>query len=125
MSAEPTSTSEPTSEPSSEPSSRPELIPIACTLPAERLPDQLAEWASLRSVATGTEPIEGGLRLTLPADRHDDARDLAAREQDCCSFLRLDVRAVGDRCVIDVTSDHPDAAPVIALIARGATDEHR
>ncbi len=100
-------------------------MPIACTLTPEQLPNQLADWRDLRATVTDRRDIDGGVRLTMPADRATAARDLAAREQGCCSFLRIEVRADGADCVMEITSDHPDAAPVIALIARGDVDEHR
>lgn len=100
-------------------------MPIACTLAPDRLPGQLADWRALRAAATDRCDIEGGVRLTMPADRAAAARDLAAREQGCCSFLRIEVRADGTDCVMEITSDHLDAAPVIAMIARGDVDEHR
>lgn len=94
-------------------------MPIACTLTPEQLPSQLAEWSALRAAVTDRRDIDGGVRLTMPADRATIAHDLAAREQGCCSFLRIDVRVDDVDCVMDITSEHPDAEPVIALIARG------
>lgn len=92
-------------------------MPIACTLPADRIPDQLGEWATLRATATAIDAIDGGIRMTLPADRAASASDLAAREQRCCSFLTIDVRAEGDRCVVEISSAHPGAGAVIAVLA--------
>jgi transcriptional accessory protein Tex/SPT6 len=45
---------------------------------------------------------------------------VAAKEAACCSFLRLEVGAEDGLIRLDITSVHPEAAPVIELLAQQA-----
>ena len=92
-----------------------ERIPIACTLTTKEAASQLDEWGELRARASDVEAIDGGYRVTLPASEEAVARDLAAREAQCCAFLTLDVAASEDDVMVTITGP-ADAAPVIALI---------
>lgn len=95
-----------------------ERIPIACTLTTKQAASQLDEWGVLRSKARRVDQIDGGVRVTLPADAEAEARELAAREAQCCAFLTLDVARADDEVVLTITGP-ADAAPVIGLIIRG------
>ena len=98
-------------------------IRIGCTLPDEQIPDQLDEWRVLIRSATAVEPIDGGRRLTFPGDLGVAVRDLAAREQSCCSFLRLVVDEHDDGVVLAITAGDPDdpaGRSVIDMIVSGA-----
>ena len=92
-----------------------ERLPIACTLTTKQAASQLDEWAQLRASATEVEPIDGGVRLTLPSALEAATRDLASREAQCCAFLTLGVDRIGDAVVLTITGAE-DAQPVIGLI---------
>ncbi|MCP2246397.1 hypothetical protein [Lentzea aerocolonigenes] len=79
---------------------------LACTLPTADQPARLAEFetlfgSSLRDVRR-EEP--GLLRLHLlgGAAVEADARDLTAREAECCSFFDFTVNRAGDAVIVDV-----------------------
>ena len=94
-----------------------ERIPIACTLTTKQAASQLDEWGVLRAKARRIDQIEDGVRVTLPVDVEAEARDLAAREAQCCAFLTLDVQRRDD--VVELTITGPaDAASVIGLIVK-------
>ena len=94
-------------------------IPITCTLDGDRAAAQLDEWAALRNVLIDSMPVPGGVRMAFPADRADAVRDLARREAACCAFLELTVAAEDDTVSVTVTSEDPQARPVIELLAGG------
>ena len=98
-----------------------ERIPIACTLSPGAAVDQSAEWRRLRAAATTTETINNGVALTFAADLAPTVEDLAAREQACCAFLSLDTTRKDGTIRLDITSDDPDAQPVIAHLAGTAS----
>ena len=43
--------------------------------------------------------------------------DLATREAACCAFLDISTDVTDDEAVVEVTSQDPDARPVISLLA--------
>ena len=91
-------------------------IPVACTLGPNQAANQLGEWQALHPQSLGTERIAGGVRLRLPARLHATVEDLAQREQTCCAFLAISVTDEGDETIVEVTSDQPEAAPVIDVL---------
>lgn len=92
-------------------------IPIACTLPADRAARQLEQWVRLRAHATSTRRVASGVRMTFPGHLSSTVQQLAAAEQACCPFLRLTTRTAEGDCMLDITADAPDAAPIVALLA--------
>jgi hypothetical protein len=91
---------------------------VACTLEAAEAGERAAEWGRLRETyGLGAQPLPGGARLWLRPDAQAPADDLARREGACCGFLDLEVVLEGERLHLDVTSQAPDARPVIACIA--------
>ncbi len=91
--------------------------PIACTLTNKEASKQVLEWIDLQHRATAVDPIDGGVRMTLPASLIDDVEDLARREAGCCAFLTIDTSVVGDVLTLDISSANPDALPVISALA--------
>lgn len=91
--------------------------PIICTLSDDSAADQAQEWRDLRQRATSVEARDGGVRLVFPAEVEATVADLARREAACCAFLDLAWEGVDGEVVLDVTSDDPEALPVIALLA--------
>jgi hypothetical protein len=67
--------------------------PIACTLGAADQQTRIDDWARLLDSATGRDSVDGGIRLTLPADPDliAHAARLAAQEQQCCRFFRFTI----------------------------------
>ena len=64
-------------------------VPATCALPTAEQPFRVAEFDDL--FAESVRPIERidptTVELTLDAAAEDRARDLAARESECCSFF--------------------------------------
>ncbi|WP_225828659.1 MerR family transcriptional regulator [Streptomyces naphthomycinicus] len=71
--------------------------PVACTLTEHALGERTKRWHQALAGAT-VEPVDDGLRLTLPVDRAGTVTELAAAEQQCCPFydfrLHLDGRSL-------------------------------
>lgn len=91
--------------------------PIACTLDAEGMTAQLDEWAALRKQFQRMETTDHGARLWFEPAAATALTEVAAKEAACCTFLRLDVVQGDDNVRLAITSDHPDAQPVIAMLA--------
>jgi MerR family copper efflux transcriptional regulator len=89
--------------------------PIACSLtPAEAgaRTDQTAAIAGRALVRR--EPTPGGERLVFEDDAEIEAelRDLIAAEAQCCPFLEMELRRVGETLELDVTGP-AEARPII------------
>lgn len=90
-------------------------VPVACTLGATDQPARLAAWEDLLGNVIERQHIDGGLRLTFPADPVLAGRlgELAAKEQDCCSFFGFALRPTTDALLFEVTAP-ATAAGVVA-----------
>jgi hypothetical protein len=78
-----------------------EWVADACTLPTAEQPLRVAEFDDLfakylRDVSRVTPTT---LRLQLDRAAHATARELSARETECCSFFTFDFLATDDRNV--------------------------
>jgi hypothetical protein len=103
--------------------------PIACTLPPDRMGDRLQELTTLLAghvVAVRRRPRR--LTLTLSDPQHPDrleaaARDLFARERQCCPFFTFSFRRAAAELLVEVGVPAP-AEPVLdglqALAERAA-----
>ena len=91
--------------------------PIACSLPLRDAATQAVEWTDLHRHALRSEEIPGGVAVTYPADMAETVEDLAEREARCCAWLDISTESVNDGIRLELASDHPDAGPVIALLA--------
>ena len=93
---------------------------ISCSLGASAAAHQLREWQSLTDEALGVGPLPDGARIRLPADKAEVARDLAAREGSCCSFLELAVTVEqgedGPEVVVDIRSANPEGLLVVSAL---------
>jgi hypothetical protein len=77
--------------------------PDACTLPTPERPLRVAEFDALFSdVLRMQRPDPTRLDLVLPREAETAARDLAARESECCSFFTFEFEAAGDDVVMHV-----------------------
>ena len=91
-------------------------LDIVCDLNASAAASQAAEWADVKDQATWIEPLPGGVRVWLPAQSAELARDLARREAQCCGFLDIEVIVDPDKVKIDITSAAPDAVHLIDFL---------
>ncbi len=94
--------------------------PVVCSLDATAARAQLDRWAAVRSLHQGTETVPGGVRLWFAADAADEVRAVAATEAVCCAFLHLAVVEDAAGVRLEITSEVPDAQPVIELLAETA-----
>lgn len=97
-----------------------EREPIACTLDGIGIATRLDEFANLfRRALIGRETTEEGIRFRFAADpgAEVEIRDLARREQTCCSFFRFDITVNGGEVWWDATVDDPNARPLLAELA--------
>lgn len=90
--------------------------PVACTLSETAATDQVLEWTDLRGQATDIGTMPSGARMRFPAELEPAVADLAGREAACCAFLDISTRRSGGDLVVEVTSQNPDALPVISLL---------
>jgi len=99
-------------------------VPQACTLPiAERL-GRVAEFDHLFAAALHDvqRPAPERLRLTLRGipGLEATARDLAARESECCSFFTFTIGRHGEDVVVDVQVPDAQVGVLDGLAARAA-----
>ena len=89
-------------------------VEIACTLEVEQLPGRADAWRDLLALVSDREPIDGGVRLTLPhrADVAATAAELATMEVGCCAFFTFQLTINKDTLLLDVTAP-PDGQGVI------------
>lgn len=96
---------------------------VVCSLDVTAARAQLDRWAAVRSRHQGTETVPGGVRLWFAADAAAEVRAAAATEAQCCAFLHLVVVEDADRVRLEITSEVPDAQPVIELLAETASGD--
>ncbi|VFA99715.1 hypothetical protein [Nocardia cyriacigeorgica] len=82
----------------------------ACTLPTQQQPLRVAEFDALfRDAVRGVDRVSPTrLRLVLDAGAEAGARELAARESECCSFFTFEFTAAGAG-VVHLVVDVPAA----------------
>jgi len=91
-------------------------IPIACTLSVSDASRQATEWIDLQKRATSSESLPDGAALTFPEALADRVEDLASREAACCAFLTINTTRERGLVRVEVTSEDPDARPVITML---------
>jgi hypothetical protein len=100
-----------------------ELPVIACSLTAGELPERRRRWrALLDGRLVERSEIPGGVRLEL-ADGDgvvQELQELAALERECCAFASFEVRTVGERVRLDVTSSEAGVEAVRELFTAGS-----
>jgi len=97
------------------------VVPEACTLPTAEQPVRLAEFDELFTAVREIEQVSdthARLWLAGPAGLADAARDLTARETECCSFWDFTVTAGPDAVVLDVQVPRRHSDVLAALIQR-------
>ncbi|MEV1142159.1 hypothetical protein [Micromonospora sp. NPDC049799] len=97
-------------------------VPQACTLPTREQPLRLAQFDELFATALhGQRRLAPTvLRWRLDPSAEHAARDLTARESDCCSFFTFAVTRSGDSVEIEVQVPDSHIAVLDALVARAA-----
>jgi hypothetical protein len=97
-------------------------VPDECTLPTGERPLRMAEFDDLFiSAVRFDRPQPTRLDLTLPRTMEADARSLADRESQCCTFFAFSFKPDGGDVVmhIEVPSTRTDVLDTIeARIAR-------
>ena len=88
--------------------------PIACSLTANEAAGQLNEWEELQRHVLRTEAVVSGAALIFDVALAERVEDLAAREAACCGFLSIVTSRTSDEVTLEITSEDPEAAPVIA-----------
>lgn len=100
-------------------------VPSACTLPSSEQPLRAAEFDELFATAVRAieRPAAERLVLIIDAGSEGTARDLAARENECCSFFDFAFSAAdGDevRLAVGVPAGRVDVLEALAARAAGA-----
>jgi hypothetical protein len=93
--------------------------PDACTLPTEERPLRVAEFDDLFAFVVRAERREPQrLDVVLRRIVEAPARDLARRENECCSFFTFDFEPAGNDVVMQIAVSPEHAAVLDALHAR-------
>ena len=94
----------------------------ACTLPSADRPRRLAEFDALfaTSLREQTRPSPTALRWLLDPDAEATARDLTARESECCTFFDFSFTPEGDALRLDVRVPPAHTAVLDDLAERAA-----
>jgi hypothetical protein len=94
--------------------------PDACTLPTAERPLRVGEFDALfRDQLRHQQRVSRThLRWSLAPAAEETARDLTARESECCSFFTFTVAATDDNLSVDVEVPAPQAGVLDALEAR-------
>ena len=96
--------------------------PDACALPTAKRPLRVAEFDQLFAHALKVQrPEPTRLDLVLPRDAEATARDLAARESECCSFFTFEFEAAGDDVIMHVAVPPQQVEVLDAIEARVAS----
>ena len=99
-------------------------VPEACTLPTAELPLRQAEFDELFGTAVDIARLtdrHARLSLAGPAGLAEQVRDLAAREQECCSFFTFTIGTQPpDLVIFEVEVPAGHVAVLDALLDRAA-----
>jgi hypothetical protein len=97
-------------------------VPQACTLPSVERPLRVAEFDALfaSSLRAVRRSAPDQLRLLLDPDVEAAARDLTARETECCSFFTFTVTPAAEGLYVDVEVPAAHVSVLDALASRAA-----
>src|SRR5689334_3871588 len=92
-------------------------VPDACTLPTAERPLRVAEFDELfgTSLRSRNRISPTRLQLVLDPTAEQSARDLCARESECCSFFTFTFGADGRGVLLDVEVPLTQAAVLDAV----------
>ena len=100
-------------------------IPVACSLTSAGLAVQAQRWFRLAARALSQRATTpDGLRLTFRTgpDVEAELRELAAIENECCSWARWIVTATEERVIVDVRSAGDGVAALHGMFAGAPGD---
>ena len=99
-------------------------VPEACTLPTVDQPLRLRKFDALFSTALrGQARVSGSvLRWSFDPGVEDAARDLTARETQCCSFFTFSFMGGGEALLVDLTVPPAHVRVLDALASRAAAE---
>jgi hypothetical protein len=102
-------------------------VPEACTLPTAQRPLRLAEFEELFATALRAQErlSPTWLRWRLDPAAEPFARDLTARESECCSFFTFRFTSAGGALHLDVRVPQAQVAVLDALAGRAAAGIRR
>jgi hypothetical protein len=86
--------------------------PIACTLTAADQADRAGQWRQLLSQADARERVPGGLAFRFPARLAGRIAELAAAEQQCCTFFNFALHLAAGALRFEVQAPE-GAAPLL------------
>ena len=97
-------------------------VPESCALPTVEQPSRMGEFDSLlvTGLVSQTRVAPNVLRWSLDLEVEAVARDLAARESECCSFFRFSFAMDADGLVVEVQVPPAHVEVLDALAARAA-----
>jgi DNA-binding transcriptional MerR regulator len=90
--------------------------PVACSLTGSSRMERTERWHHVLSGSTA-EPIDDGLRLTLPVDRAGAFAELAVAEQQCCPFYDFRIHVDGALMRAEVRAPKEGATILAGLFA--------
>lgn len=99
-----------------EDSARWRSAPVACSLTASSLTERTERWHLVLSGST-VEPIDDGVRLTLPVERAGAFTELAVAEQQCCPFYDFRIHLDGGAMRVEIRSPEEGATILAELFA--------
>jgi MerR family copper efflux transcriptional regulator len=94
-----------------------DTAPAACSLDSAAMGSRITEWRDLLAGAQ-SEPVPGGMRLSMPADRAARAAGLAAAEQQCCPFLDFRLHLLAGRLHLEVRAPAGAAGLLAGLLSQ-------
>jgi hypothetical protein len=89
---------------------------VACSLTDSSRRERTERWHRVLSGSTA-EPIDEGLRLTLPVDRAGAFAELAVAEQQCCPFYDFRIHVDGALMRAEVRAPKEGATILAELFA--------
>lgn len=97
-------------------------VPEACMLPTIEQPVRVAEFDDLFALALRDvqRPEPARLRLILDPTVEASARDLVARESECCSFFTFTISRAAAELVIDIDVPAGQVAVLDGIAVRAA-----
>jgi hypothetical protein len=93
--------------------------PIACTLRPAEFHNRVEAWQALsQGWLLGREPISGGIRLIFAKAPGvaEAALELLRLEAECCAWMQSQLRADGQRLLMELTGDDPEAAKAVVAL---------
>jgi MerR family transcriptional regulator, copper efflux regulator len=93
----------------------PAPVSDCCLLPADGQARQLAAWRDLLADAR-PEPIDGGVRVRLPASAAGRAAALAASEVQCCPFFTFTLHVADGEALLDARAPAGRLPALAALV---------